>query len=104
MNIIKGNIYTDKGRPNRLFKVLYVVKADIVAGDSNPNAIVFREVFPDILYGSDGSFQVSYEFTKDSKKAYLPACSFEFIFEEYVMDIETLMRIRENLWWELWTM
>lgn len=93
-----GVVYQDSSRPNRLFKLLDLIKSDNRSGHNQSTVVIYREVYPDITYHLDGDFLLEYEFVKDSTKIYMQIEEFVDVFKNFEVDKETLIRIREGIY------
>ena len=98
IKINRGSVYEDPIRPNRLFKLLDLIKSDNRSGHNQTTVVIYREVYPDVTYHLDGDHLVEYEFTKDSSKVYMNFDEFIDVFKNLEVDEETLIRLREGIY------
>ena len=98
IKINRGSVYEDPTRPNKLFKLLDLVKSDNRSGHQQSIIVIYREVYLDITYHFDGDRLIEYEFTKDSTKVYMNFDEFIDVFKNLEVDEETLIRLREGIY------
>ena len=91
--IKKGQVYQCKRQNDLLVKVLETAKH---INNDNLNVVVYKQVMLDIGFKSDGTFDLDFEY--NSKAFYMDLPMFSDYYEEFELDRETIMRIREGVY------